>query len=130
MRNIIKLALVSLVILAASSAVAIKLRRSAVAKALQKDSLIVHEWGTFTSIAGKDGIALEWRPLNGPTDLPKFVHTIQKEGEGLRHGQVVSKADLTGSVRMETPVLYFYSDNEVDVAVKVDFPKGKITEWY
>src|SRR5947199_8347195 len=27
--------------------------------------LIVHEWGTFTSIAGKDGVTLEWRPLNG-----------------------------------------------------------------
>ena len=33
--------------------------------------LIVHEWGTFTSIAGKDGVALEWRPLNGSSDLPK-----------------------------------------------------------
>src|SRR5207253_5217245 len=128
MRNIIKLALVSFVILAASSAVAIKLRRSAAAKALQKDSLIVHEWGTFTSIAGKDGIALEWRPLNGPSDLPRFVHTIQKEAEGLRHPP--GKNELTAAVRMETPVLYFYSPNEMDVSVKVDFPKGTITEWY
>ena len=23
--------------------------------------LIVHEWGTFTSIAGKDGVAVDWR---------------------------------------------------------------------
>src|SRR5712691_2193013 len=124
MRNIIKLALVSLVILAASSAVAIKLRRSAAAKALQKDSLIVHEWGTFTSIAGKDGVALEWRPLNGPVDLPKFVHTIQQGSTGLR--DATPKADLSASVRMETPVIYFYSNNDMDVSVKVDFPKGKI----
>ena len=48
MRNIIKLALVSVVVIAAGSAVAIKLRRSAAAKASSKDSLIVHEWGTFT----------------------------------------------------------------------------------
>ena len=27
-------------------------------------------------------------------------------------------------------MVYFYSDNEMDVSVKVDFPKGKITEWY
>lgn len=92
--------------------------------------LVVHEWGTFTSIAGKDGVALEWRPLNGPPDLPKFVHTIQKEGEGLRQGRVLGKGELTALVRMETPVLYFYSANEMDVSVKVDFPKGKITEWY
>lgn len=90
--------------------------------------LVVHEWGTFTSIAGKDGIALEWRPLNGPTDLPKFVHTIQTAAEGLRH--VRSKDTLIAQVRMETPVLYFYSGSELDVSVKVDFPKGKITEWY
>jgi hypothetical protein len=31
---------------------------------------------------------------------------------------------------METPVIYFYSNNEMDVSVKIDFPKGKITEWY
>jgi len=31
---------------------------------------------------------------------------------------------------METPVLYFYSASDTDVSVKVDFPKGKITEWY
>jgi hypothetical protein len=89
--------------------------------------LVVHEWGTFTSIAGREGIALEWRPLNGPTDLPKFVHTMQTAAAGLRHG---AKADLIAAVRMETPVLYFYSGNEMEVSVKVDFPRGKITEWY
>src|SRR5256885_11689097 len=127
MRNIIKLALVSVVVIAAGSAVAIKLRRSAAAKASPKDSLIVHEWGTFTSIAGKDGVALEWRPLNGASDLPKFIYTIQSHDDGLRHGP---KADLPAVVRMETPVLYFYSAGETDVSVRVDFPKGKITEWY
>jgi hypothetical protein len=93
-----------------------------------ENRLVVHEWGTFTSIAGKDGVALEWRPLNGATDLPKFVHTIQEGDKGLRHPSL--KADLAATVRMETPVLYFYSGSEIDVSVKVDFPNGKITEWY
>src|SRR5438093_629864 len=92
----------------------------------RSENLVVHEWGTFTSIAGKDGVALEWRPLNGASDLPKFVYTIQNHDEGLRHEP---KANLTAAVRMETPVLYFYSASETDVSVKVDFPKGKITEW-
>ncbi|MFM8273890.1 MAG: hypothetical protein ACKODX_16380 [Gemmata sp.] len=35
-----------------------------------------------------------------------------------------------GLVSMETPVIYFYTDTETRVAVKVDFPKGWITEWY
>ena len=95
-----------------------------------KDQLVVHEWGTFTSIAGRDGVALDWRPLNGPSDLPKFVHTFEEGAGGLRHSRVPGKGDMTARVRMETPVLYFYSGSEMDVSVKVDFPKGKITEWY
>jgi hypothetical protein len=111
---------------------AVALRRSSRAtnrkSSAQQNDLIVHEWGTFTSIAGKDGVALEWRPLNGSVDLPKFVHTMQKEGLGLRHAQ--SKAELSAQVRMETPVLYFYSQREINVTAEVNFPKGKITEWY
>src|ERR1700742_992783 len=43
--------------------------------------LTVHEWGTFTAIAGTDGRAIEWLPLGLPrfpasTDLPKFVEHI------------------------------------------------------
>src|ERR1044071_6254048 len=98
--------------------------------AAPKGQLVVHEWGTFTSIAGRDGVALDWRPLNGPSDLPKFVHTIPDADDGLRHRRVQGKDSMTARVRMETPVLYFYSGKEMDVSVKVDFPKGKITEWY
>lgn len=124
-----------LVVVAMATVIGIRLsgRVNLASKAAQQglpgDSrLIVHEWGTFTSIAGKDGVALEWRPLNGSTELPGFVHTIQEGAKGLRHPEL--KADLAATVRMETPVLYFYSGNEIDVSVKVDFPKGKITEWY
>src|SRR5881397_2351047 len=127
MRNIIRLLIVLLVLAVAVLAFALKLRRTSTAKTSKPVSFVVHEWGTFTSIAGKDGVALEWRPLNGASDLPKFVYTIQNHDEGLRHEP---KANLTAAVRMETPVLYFYSASETDVSVKVDFPKGKITEWY
>jgi hypothetical protein len=34
------------------------------------------------------------------------------------------------TVRMETPVLYFYSPRKATASVAVDFPKGLITEWY
>ena len=78
--------------------------------------LVVHKWGTFTSIAGGDGVALEWRPLNGPSDLPKFVHSFEAPDDGLRHPRK-NKGDLRASVRMETPVLYFYSPGELDVSV-------------
>src|SRR5689334_10036917 len=113
MRNTVKLIIVSLIVITAGGAVAIKLRRPSRAATSPQDSLIGHEWGTFTSIAGKDGVALEWRPLNGASDLPKFVHTIEKADLGLRHAN--SKAGLAAAVRMETPVIYFYANREMNV---------------
>jgi hypothetical protein len=80
----------------------------------------VHEWGTFTSIASANGMALEWQPFGGPTDLPCFVHRFQ----------VGYKASLSGTVRMETPVIYFYAPQAMTARVHVAFPKGYITEWY
>ena len=83
--------------------------------------LTAHEWGTFTSIAGRNGLPMKWSPLNGSADLPSFV-------EHLNGAQF--KAGLRGTVRMETPVLYFYSPHETEVSVKVRFANGVITEWY
>src|SRR5712664_321019 len=84
-------------------------------------SLTAHEWGTFTSIAGKDGGAVQWSPLTGSTDLPGFVEHFRNAG---------FKLGLRGTVRMETPVLYFYEAREETVSFKVAFSKGVITEWY
>ena len=83
--------------------------------------LTAHEWGTFTSIAGEKGQAIEWAPLTGSTDLPAFVEHFR----GTRF-----KLGLRGTVRMETPVLYFYDSREETVSVHVSFSKGVITEWY
>lgn len=104
------------------------------ANASKPADLVVHEWGTFTSIAGKKGVAIDWRPLNGASDLPKFVYK-QDESEGFRgtYGEKFvpsQKGNILAKVRMETPVIYFYTQNEMEVSVNVNFPQGKITEWY
>lgn len=83
--------------------------------------LTAHEWGTFTSIAGEKGLAVDWSPLSGATDLPGFVEHFRNPG---------FKLGLRGTVRMETPVLYFYDSRETTVSVKVNFSRGVITEWY
>ena len=83
--------------------------------------LTVHEWGTFTSVAGDDGSPVDWNTLGSCSDLPKFVNDF-----GFRN----FKATIQGTVRMETPVMYFYTPRELDVNVKVVFPKGVMTEWY
>jgi hypothetical protein len=83
--------------------------------------LTAHEWGTFTSIAGKDGRAADWLPLTGSTDLPAFVEHFQTPN---------FKAGVRGTVRMETPVLYFYTNHTTTLSVHVSFAQGLITEWY
>jgi hypothetical protein len=85
------------------------------------DSGAVHEWGTFTSVAGEDGAAIGWEPLSGPSDLPCFVHHLDQRN---------LKAAEYGTVRMETPVMYFYPLKPITVSVHVDFPNGRVTEWY
>jgi hypothetical protein len=91
------------------------------AKQLPENDLTVHEWGTFTSIAGPDGSSMNWLPLTGSTDLPSFVEHFREVG---------FKGGLRGTTRMETPVLYFYSPRETTVSVNVTFARGLITEWY
>ena len=41
----------------------------------QPAGLTVHEWGTFTSVAGENGDAIEWDVLGGKYDLPRFVNS-------------------------------------------------------
>lgn len=84
--------------------------------------LAVHEWGTFTSVAAEDGSPVQWAPLFGTPDLPCFVAHI-----GNAH---LSKWQISGLIRMETPVLYFYAQHPLTLSVHVDFPGGLITEWY
>jgi hypothetical protein len=80
------------------------------------DEFVVHEWGTFTSISGTDSQALEWTPYRSGAELPGFVYG--------------GKYSARGTVRMETPVIYFYSSRELTCSVKVRFPQGEITEYY
>ena len=83
------------------------------------ETFIVHEWGTFSTFAGSDGVYRKFYPDD--RDLPRFVHS--------RHLQV--KGGLPDVlVSLETPVLFFYTDAARTVSVHVDFPRGQMTEWY
>ncbi|HKS07213.1 MAG TPA: hypothetical protein VJR92_12970 [Gemmatimonadaceae bacterium] len=101
----------------------------------------VHEWGTFTTVAGRDGRAVDWLPLGGRDDLPCFVEHVDDRAIGRIKGvsaevlatipdYATARSNLLGKVRMETPVLYFYSEHATRVDVRVGFPRGLMTEWY
>lgn len=83
------------------------------------DGFVVHEWGTNTIVVGSDG-SMQRGLHHEEEDLPAFVYDRLKAG------------GVTGSVevKMETPVLYFYSDVPRDVDVTVHFPAGVMTQWY
>jgi hypothetical protein len=90
-------------------------------RAIDPDGLVVHEWGTFTSVvADADGTPEEWVPQIGPAELPCFVERARFNIKGW----------LPATVRMETPVLYFYSGVNRTVDVGVRFRRGAVTEWY
>lgn len=105
--------------------------------AADPEGLVAHEWGTFTTVAGVDGKPVDWLPLSGPSDLPCFVERLSPASVVKGFNATASlrtydaaKQSLVGKVRMETPVIYFYSAKPVRADVRVIFPHGLMTEWY
>jgi hypothetical protein len=80
---------------------------------------VVHEWGTFSTFSGSDGKNLKFEPYDD--DLPDFVHGYQRHAKAAPQG---------GTISLETPVIYFYSERPLTASVKVEFPKGTLTEWF
>ena len=96
------------------------------------DRLVVHEWGTFTSVQGSDGIGLEGLQ-HEEERLPAFVYSRTKvrtcplRNYGYK-GLEVPVSSVTQ--KMETPVIYFHSKTPRTLDVRVDFVKGLLTQWY
>src|SRR5688572_21251926 len=92
-------------------------------------SYTLHEWGTFTSVSGSDGKLLPGVHLE-EEPLPRFVYSH----EGMEPGAVRDNRwvrPLAGvTVRLETPVIYFYSDKPFEARVDVKFKGGAISQWY
>jgi len=80
---------------------------------------VLHEWGTFTTLTGSDGVLLEGLSYDDH-QLPDFVYQRSR-----------SPAGFDGvHCKMETPVLYFYSDRARELRVKLGFQQGILTQWY
>lgn len=83
-------------------------------------ALEVHEWGTFTILVSSTGQKVSWyQPYSDIAKLPPFV-----QGELTQMKRNIRAA----SVRMETPVIYFYPEQETPISVRVGFSEGMITE--
>ncbi len=102
------------------------------------DHLIVHEWGTFTSLQDDQGQSIG--AINSDDEpVPSFVHRISAL-DGLPTSDLTSVFDsraiidcnLNVAMRSETPLIYFYppSGQRQTVDVKVQFNGGWLTEFY
>ena len=105
----------------------------------RSDRLVVHEWGTFTCLQDEMGRALPG--INTDDEpLPGFVHRLSEE-------LVFDPSDLAPvfykgvprihpwvTMRLETPVVYFYppagSKEPLNVDLSVGFKGGWLTEYY
>jgi hypothetical protein len=96
------------------------------------DALVVHEWGTFTSVQGADGTMLEGMQHEEEA-LPDFVYSRAKvracplRAKGYKG---LEQAPNHVTQKMETPVLYFHTKTARHVRVRVDLIGGLISQWY
>ena len=93
----------------------------------------VHEWGTFTTVSSSDGTHLDG-VQNEEAPLPPFVRHIDglvgtyapPGSKGISFQRPLAHVN----VRMETPVVYFYTDRAFDAQVDVQFHGGMISQWF
>ena len=100
-----------------------------VAQGPATSSFTVHEWGTFTSVSGSDGLTL-LGAHHEEEALPDFVHgydRIHKSGYSVK-GCPVPLQGVTQ--KMETPVIYFHAGAPLRVKVAVEFKDGLTSQWY
>jgi hypothetical protein len=110
------------------------------ATAQEKALLVVHEWGTFTSLQDESGRAIGGINTDDEA-VPDFVHTIQGDlmlwptdlpPSYFQKGYPQLHPDVT--LRLETPVMYFYppegNQAPIELDVKASFKGGWLTEYY
>ena len=105
------------------------------------ERLVVHEWGTFTSLQDENGRTLSY--INTDDEpVPAFVHGLGRGNKGLfilptemppPLAQGAPQGHPQVTMRLETPVTYFHlpaGTKSAKLDVAVDFHGGWLTEFY
>ena len=94
--------------------------------AADKPDFTLHEWGTFTSVSGSDGVLLPGLEREEES-LPGFVYCH----DGMpRKGKGYARPLHNVTIKMETPVIYFYASQPFAAHVQVGFNGGSISQWF
>jgi hypothetical protein len=101
--------------------------------------LVIHEWGTITSIHAPDGTpATGLNRIDESDVLPDFVHRYEPSTTRQPHRLLAKSPRVPGrpdvTMRLETPVIYFHPppnqkyDHPIDITVR--FRGGVLNEFY
>jgi hypothetical protein len=100
----------------------------------------LHEWGTFTTVSGSNGVLLSGLEREEEA-LPSFVYShagMQNAAEpSTAAGSIpvlkgfYERSLLNVKVKMETPVVYFHDvESPIAIDLRVGFRGGSISQWY
>ncbi len=98
-----------------------------------QNDLVVHEWGTFTTLSSSSGEQYE-TPIHSLEALPDFVYH-QKFKCRYWDSKFNAESELFANVEdantgMETPVVYFYSGTETEFRFDVQYQNGSVSSYY
>lgn len=109
------------------------------ATAAQDDGLVVHEWGTFTSFQDDQGKTIGGINVDDEP-VPAFVHRLKDlpifttRAYPAAWSQGAPRCHPGVTLRLETPVLYFYPQSrfahDTVIDVEASFAGGWLTEFY
>lgn len=91
----------------------------------QPQPLVIHEWGTFTSLQDEAGRTLSG--INSDDEpVPAFVHGLNSflilpDSAGARFSKGVARSRPDVTMRLETPVVYFHPPKDAALPLTVDF---------
>lgn len=99
--------------------------------------LVVHEWGTFTSLQDENGSPIAGLNSNDEP-LPQFVHRLggarvaNDNDPAYLWSKSVARMHPDVTMRLETPVIYFHpaDDTPLKLDVSVKFNAGILSEFY
>jgi len=89
------------------------------AQKLTNNDFIMHEWGSLNVIQGSDQ-AIIGGLVDDQSDLPEFVHVWEKNPKKVYPAPLI----------IEKPIIYFYTNQVKRISVKVECPKGIVTQWW
>jgi hypothetical protein len=98
------------------------------------DKLVVHEWGTFTSFQDENGRSIAGLNVDDEP-LPPFVRTIPiSNEESSKFSKAIPRLHPQVTMRLETPVVYFYPPENATLPMTVSFSAkfngGLLTQFF